>query len=157
MLAAKALQPYSPIVLYAALGAAIGLPSIKEQPMPRAYIGQNFPNYQEQRPGPEPGLGLTPPRHGQFARPRLTAPMSINNQAFPQQHIYAYRLEPSGAGPGGQDIHLPEEPAPMSLLQRLKLFCNPPPDGSRLPIAPWRMVQDTARLWGRLVTGEDQG
>lgn len=124
----------------------------------RVYVGQDQPNYQQQWPGPEPGLGMLPPRRGPKSRDRYRAPMAFNNQLFPQQHVFYYRQDPSGAGPGGQDNHLPEQPRTMGLMQRLKLLLNPPPNGSRLPVAPWGMIVGTTqRQFVRTATGEDKG
>ena len=121
------------------------------------YIGQNLPNYQQQIPGPEPGIGLLPARKGQYSRGRFTAPMPVTNQLFPQQHIYSYRDDPSGAGPGGKEVNTP--PArPMGLLHKLLLpLLLPPRNASRLPVAPWNMINSTSEvLFERLATGVEQ-
>lgn len=116
------------------------------------YIGQDFPNYQEQWPGPEAGLGMLPSRKSQRTRMNLRAPLPLNNQVFPQQHLYNYRDDPSGAGPGGQDNHLPEQPHRLSLLGYVKLFLSP--RGSRLPVGPWAMINNTSKIMQeRMVSG----
>lgn len=116
------------------------------------YIGQDFPNYQEQWPGPEAGLGMIPSHKSQRTRQNLRAPLPLNNQVFPQQHLFYYRDDPSGAGPGGQDNNLPYQPPPLGVRGWLKLLLSP--RGSRLPVAPWAMINNTSQiLYERNVTG----
>ena len=119
------------------------------------YIGQDFPNYQEQWPGPEAGLGMLPSRKSQRTRLNLRAPLPLNNQVFPQQHLYNYRDDPSGAGPGGQDPHLPEQPRVSRLALFAKLLATLPNRyASRLPVGPWSLINNTNNIMQeRMVSG----
>ena len=107
--------------------------------MRRLIIGQPFPNYQQQYVGPPAAPGLTPSPTSETTRPRLSAPFALENQLFPQQHLDSYRDDPSGSGPGGQEVNTPPPP-PMNPLQRLWLALCPPPRTIPLPQGPWMMV-----------------
>lgn len=110
------------------------------------YIGQPVPNYQQQIRSPEPGLGLTPPRRGETARSALIAPFALENQLYPQQHVYNFRDDPSGSGPGGAEVNTPP-PAPMSILGRLWLALCPPPDETRLPQGDWLNIMEVSEMY----------
>lgn len=117
------------------------------------YIGQDFPNYQEQWPGPEAGLGMLPSRKSQRTRMNLRAPMPLNNQVLPQQHLYFYRDDPSGAGPGGKAPQVHRPTPRFGLLSALKLLMQRR-DASRLPVAPWAMINNTSKaMQERMVSG----
>lgn len=110
--------------------------------MKKRFIpGQPVPNFQQQLPGPAPAIGTNAPWRGQRTRNGAIAPFANSWQPLPQQHKYFYRLDPSGAGPGGLEVNTP---APkMGILGRVRLALFPPSKQIALPKGPWLTILDS--------------
>lgn len=110
--------------------------------------GQPLPNFQRQIAGPPAAQGLGVSRTSQRVRPPIYAPFSLTNPPLAQRHDYNYRLDPSGSGPGGQEVNTPDDP-PMGVAGRLRLWLNPPPKVIGLPRGPWLEIHQNDMLWDR--------